>query len=357
LVNLLKIKNNKRSKSKPGEVVTPETGKVEDWLAQHRAEYGRTPYKHDPKFMGPGQRGINQAALEQKHTGPTIHEPEYIVKTQLQHPEAIVKPELKLLQETQLQQQAGVLKTIQLIKPELKLAPVLTTKTKQEIDTKNLLNAKVDTKTKTKQIVKADVKVDTKAITKTLAETKTDTKTLTKAQTKTLTETKTDTKTLTKTITPTVTQTVAKTPAPLLEFPKTPPPVAPVIGLPDLPERGGMAYAVEVRRRGMFQEVGKARTLAKAFLLGKQKVEHTAAASLRVVPLGGNKREGISAGAWSVLGKQKFRKSKTEADVFIQRRSYRISTAGEKGEITKKGLLAIQLGKQKKTKGFNLFGG
>ncbi len=316
-----------------------DTGKVEDWLAKHRSKYGT--YKQDPTFMGPGQRTANQQAIT-KHK--PVHEPDYIVKTKLEGPDVLVGQQLKTFEQQQIQHQAGVVRTIQEIKPELKVVPILTSRTEVKLDTKALTETKA--KTDIKSILKTDVKVDTKALTKTLTETKTET--LTKTKTKTATKTQTQTETQTRTLTPTLTLTPSKTPAPVIELPTPPPPTPKTFGLPALPKRGSMAYAVEVRRRGMFEEIGKARTPKEAFLMGKIRVEQTAAASLRVKPLG--KPEELSKAAWGVLGKKKFRSSKVDPGVFIQKRSFRIGTAGEKGEITRKGLLTLKLKREEKEK-------
>ena len=92
-------------------------------------------------------------------------------------------------------------------------------------------------------------------------------------------------------------------------------------------------FLLQVRRKGKFQTVGKSFTnVEKAFQVGKSRVSQTAAASFRVL-----KATSKQAVVPAISGKQ-FRVSQKEAGVVIQKREYRISTFGERKEITAKGL-------------------
>ncbi len=76
-------------------------------------------------------------------------------------------------------------------------------------------------------------------------------------------------------------------------------------------------------------------TLREAFGQGRGVVEKTAAASFRVKP----------AGASATMIERRFvpptfRESKRERGVFIQKNRFRISSVGEKQEITFKGIAA-----------------
>ena len=96
-------------------------------------------------------------------------------------------------------------------------------------------------------------------------------------------------------------------------------------------------FKVEVRKKGVFKTIAVTETPQEAFRIGKFNVEQTASASLRVKPVNsGSKVTGVGKG---ILPFSKFRESKKEPDVFIQRRKFRIRTPGEKKEITYKGLM------------------
>jgi len=58
--------------------------------------------------------------------------------------------------------------------------------------------------------------------------------------------------------------------------------------------------------------------------------------------------------AFGILPRQKFRPSKQDANIFVQRRPFRIKTGGEKREITYKGLEVLRA-KGRKKKGFSIF--
>jgi len=96
-------------------------------------------------------------------------------------------------------------------------------------------------------------------------------------------------------------------------------------------------FATKVRRRGKFDIIGKFASKEKAFMAGKRNLLGTAAASFKV------EQEGRP-----VLFKpfdRRFYTSKREKGVIIQKREFRISSSGEKKEITKKGLATIRLKK------------
>jgi len=96
-------------------------------------------------------------------------------------------------------------------------------------------------------------------------------------------------------------------------------------------------FKVEVRKKGVFKTIAITETPEEAFRIGKFNVEQTASASLRVSPVGSSSKvTGVGKG---ILPFSKFRESKKEPDVFIQRRQFRIGTPGEKKEITFKGLM------------------
>ena len=109
----------------------------------------------------------------------------------------------------------------------------------------------------------------------------------------------------------------------------------------------GKGYLLSVRRRGVFKPVGVVKGLNKAFGKGQSIVSNTAAASFKIEPLGRNEKINPIMG----FSKKQLYRSRKEKNVFIERRGQRIKTAGEKGEITQKGLFAIRA----KKKAFSIF--
>lgn len=109
-------------------------------------------------------------------------------------------------------------------------------------------------------------------------------------------------------------------------------------------------FDVLVRRKGIFRRVSTQPTLKRAVAVGKTNIFSTAGASFKIVPREGG---GVSREVRGLLS-NKFYESRREPGVFIQKRQFRISSPGEKREITYKGLLTQRA--RKKNKGvFNLF--
>jgi hypothetical protein len=109
-------------------------------------------------------------------------------------------------------------------------------------------------------------------------------------------------------------------------------------------------FNVLVRSKGMFKTIATASTPQQAYNIGRTKVFATASASFKVISTSGKSTASIGRG---LLPRQQFYESKKEPSTFIQRRSFRITTAGEKREITYKGIqMNRQSGARKK-----LFGG
>ena len=119
------------------------------------------------------------------------------------------------------------------------------------------------------------------------------------------------------------------------------PPPPPVIELPDFdPVDDDGLFAVEVRREGLFRRVGVAVSAREAVMFGRRVVKGTAAASFRVQAIDEQDDDVLSAFE-EVLGSDKeFYASVREPGVFIQKREFRIGSAGEKREITLKGIEA-----------------
>jgi hypothetical protein len=113
--------------------------------------------------------------------------------------------------------------------------------------------------------------------------------------------------------------------------------------------RGG--YEVLVRSKGIFKRVATTKTVGEAFTAGRMKVQNTAAASFKVKPI--NQGENINAAGKRLLPSNVYYESKKEPGTFIQRREKRISTAGEKREITFKGIFS----QKTKTARRGIFGG
>ena len=96
-------------------------------------------------------------------------------------------------------------------------------------------------------------------------------------------------------------------------------------------------YEVQVREKGVFKTIGFKTTPQEAFKFAQKKVQDTASASLRIKNIGSTEKIG-NLGK-SILPRNAFYESKKEPGVFIQRREKRISSYGEKREITFKGLM------------------
>jgi len=111
-------------------------------------------------------------------------------------------------------------------------------------------------------------------------------------------------------------------------------------------------YSILVRRRGRFLPIGTAKTQKEAFRRGAFAVDISAAASFKIEPIG--RAEPIKKSPFAFLSPRRFTRAKREPGVFVEKPRFRISTPGEKGEITAKGLFTL---KQKKKTIFNIFGG
>jgi len=122
---------------------------------------------------------------------------------------------------------------------------------------------------------------------------------------------------------------------------KTPPPPKPPdpLGL-DLPgTKGAGLFDVQVRRKGKFESIGKVKGIKQATLKGKKALKTTAAASFKLERIDQPmQRKSVVDDVLDILGKKEFRTAKQDSNIFVQKRSFRIGTAGEKREITYKGL-------------------
>jgi len=110
-------------------------------------------------------------------------------------------------------------------------------------------------------------------------------------------------------------------------------------------------YNILVRRKGKFQRIGEAKSIKSAFRRGAFAVDVSAAASFKIQPIGSSKR---IRNPFSYLSAKRFTTAKREPGVFVERSKFRISTPGERGEITAKGLFSLK--QQRKTKNmYNIF--
>lgn len=112
---------------------------------------------------------------------------------------------------------------------------------------------------------------------------------------------------------------------PIFITPKTPliPPSF-KIKQPTQPKITGL-FGVQVRRRGRFKTIGRARSISQAISIGAGRVGRTLAATFRVVPIGKQKISGVRTPTG-------FREGRTPL-TFIERRGKRLSTRGEVREI------------------------
>lgn len=131
------------------------------------------------------------------------------------------------------------------------------------------------------------------------------------------------------------------------EPPKKPPPEIPILPSTVKTRSFTKSYTVFVRKKGKFVAVGTRTSPESAFELGKQAISSTAAASFKI-----KGEEGYVPVSRFGLGRR-LRAGKRSKTTFIQKRKFRISTAGEKSEITLKGLATLK--KRRSKKGFSIF--
>jgi len=101
-----------------------------------------------------------------------------------------------------------------------------------------------------------------------------------------------------------------------------------------------------VRRRGEWKRIGEFPSAKGAYLAAAGSVKSSAAASLKVTKAGELIEED------KMLSPGVFYKSKREPGVFIQKAAKRISSPGEKRDITFKGIAKLRMTKAKR----NIFG-
>jgi hypothetical protein len=119
--------------------------------------------------------------------------------------------------------------------------------------------------------------------------------------------------------------------------PETPPEFKPPVPFGDLSgkKRKGRVK-LQVRRKGVFETRGIFEDVTDAFSKGKDILRSTARASFRVVDVA---ERPVSFG----LLPKEFTMSKREPNVVVQKREARISSFGEKQEITYKGIQASKM--------------
>lgn len=113
------------------------------------------------------------------------------------------------------------------------------------------------------------------------------------------------------------------------------------------------SFRVFVRRRGIFREEGVFESQEEAFRKGRDAVDFGSPASFKVEREGGGN---VNIPLSNSFLKNRFRKSKKDSNVFVEKNKYRINTAGEKTEITYKGVFSSKNKKKSKREKFNLWG-
>ena len=96
-----------------------------------------------------------------------------------------------------------------------------------------------------------------------------------------------------------------------------------------------------IKRQGEWRTFA-AKNFESALTLSKSKIRNTAAASFKIQTFTGK-----TVDVNKFLGPQ-FRRSKSEPNVFVQRRSFRIGSIGEKQDITFKGIQASKSSKKRR---------
>jgi hypothetical protein len=101
-------------------------------------------------------------------------------------------------------------------------------------------------------------------------------------------------------------------------------------------------FTVKVRRRGVFQTIGTENDLSSAINKAEGIVQRTAAASFKL--------EQNNQPIKNIQVGKQFRPSKKESGVYIQQNKFRISSPGEKAEITNLGILATKKQNRRRNK-------
>ena len=104
-------------------------------------------------------------------------------------------------------------------------------------------------------------------------------------------------------------------------------------------------FSLLVRRKGIFQKEGNFGSSREAFIRGKDVVGGEASASFKIKDARGNLVTPFGLG-------ERFRLSKKDPGVVVERRKYRISSPGEKQEITYKGLMTLKAKRKGGSRGF-----
>lgn len=222
-------------------------------------------------------------------------------------------------------------KTKELVKTKEKTLPVAPSIISREVQEEKALP---EQRYISPSIIKEEVK--TKALTRVIS------------QQKQQQEPRTVTEQITKIIEEPITKQTAAASSIPITIPSYPPPLvaiqSSVTRPPIIPSRpkeriASSLFSVMVRRRGRFESVGIVSDIKQAFAQGIRTVKHTAAASFKIDVIEGQNK--VESQAIKFLPRE-FRKSKREKGVFVEKRKHRISTPGEKREITFKGIAALR---------------
>lgn len=215
--------------------------------------------------------------------------------------------------------------------PKIKTEPVTSTRVNVQpfsgLKPKSEIKTEITPKTEIRAFT--DLKAETRANTR--AETRTQTVTVPVITTTTLTKT-------TTTTAPPSPVNVIKTPQnPVIDAPFT------TVKARSTFKGPSMGFKALVKRRGKFSPIGTFSSPKEAFIKGRERVRTTAAASFKVISTAGQT-------ITEKLPSPDITTSKRSPGVFVQRRGFRISTPGEKREITYKGI------NQRRGRGlFNIF--
>lgn len=115
-------------------------------------------------------------------------------------------------------------------------------------------------------------------------------------------------------------------------------------------EGRGEGFSVFVKSKGEFKKLGTYKSIEEASQKGQFRVSQTSSASFKITSSQG------SIGSNQVKISEKFTTSKRNPNVFVQKNKYRISSSGEKQEITRKGIFMsrVKADKKRKAKVFGL---
>lgn len=238
------------------------------------------------------------------------------------------------------------------IKPKSKIQQKETLKQSTQLSQRRILSIKPISKTRIGQSISQSKKIDSKSIAKPSSSTKhssiiKQTQQPTQKQDSKqsqLTEQTQKTALITKPLTPQRPTTPSSPPQQPPELFK---PFKSILKPTTAKQKAIGKFTTLVKTKGKFRKTFESEDIFEAFAVGKKTVAQSSSASFKVTDQKGE----LQNIGLNILG-NKFRRSKINRGIIVEKRRFRIDTAGEKEEITKKGLFTLNILKNRK-----IFGG